>query len=116
MPTARFLPVTSVVNGRIYAIGGGTVIGQSFEMVRKVEVYNPATDRWTEAPNMQKRRHWHAASAVLGKIYVIGGASQNRPGGEPTGIMSTVEEFDTGYALNAQGKLPTLWGEIKRSK
>ena len=65
---------------------------------------------------MPTRRGWHAASAVLGKIYVIGGASKYMPGVWDAVLLSTVEEFDTGYAINAKGKLPTLWGEIKRSR
>jgi len=116
MPTARWAHSTNVVGGKIYAIGGVTIPQRNWETVSTVEVYNPKTGRWTKRSDMPTRRGWHAASAVLGKIYVIGGASKYMPGVWDAVLLSTVEEFDTGYAINAKGKLPTLWGEIKRSR
>jgi len=110
MPTPRFFPSTSVVNGKIYAIGGTTITQGKRITVSTVEVYNPATGRWTKGPAMIKRRAGHAAGVVQGRIYVIGGVSDS--GAE----LSSVEELDTGYAVNAKDKLPTLWGEIKRSR
>ena len=117
MPTARWALSTNVVGGKIYAIGGVTIPRRNWETVSKVEVYNPATDRWTKKRNMPTRRGWHAASVVNRKIYVIGGAPRHMPGvWDKPDVLSTVEEFDTGYTINAKGKLPTLWGEIKRSR
>jgi hypothetical protein len=46
MPTARLLPATGVVDGKIYAIGGG--VGISGPYLATVEVYDPATDAWTQ--------------------------------------------------------------------
>ena len=66
MPTARWHLSTSVVDGKIYAIGG---VG-SF---KKVEEYDPATDTWTEKADMPTRRIFIATSVVDGKIYAIGG-------------------------------------------
>jgi len=52
-----------------------------------------------------------STSAVNGKIYAIGGTL-----GSPWDGISTVEEYDTGFMpVNPVGKLPTLWGEIKRN-
>ncbi|MBW7990555.1 MAG: hypothetical protein FVQ84_11140 [Planctomycetes bacterium] len=83
MPTARWDLSTSVVDGKIYAIGG---LGG----LKKVEEYNPATDTWTEKADMPTGRIWLAASAVDGKIYAIGGDT-NWPGGT---TIATVEEYD----------------------
>jgi len=117
MPTGRWSFSTNVIGGKIYAIGGVTIPQRNWETVSTVEVYNPATDKWTKKRNMPTRRGWHAASAVNRKIYVIGGAPRHMPGvWDKPDVLSTVEEFDTGYAINAKGKLPTLWGEIKRSR
>jgi len=114
MPTARWALSTNVVGGKIYAIGGVTIPRRNWETVSKVEAYNPATNRWTKKRNMPTRRGWHAASAVNRKIYVIGGAPRHMPGvWDKPDVLSTVEEFDTGYAVNAKGKLLTLWGKIK---
>jgi N-acetylneuraminic acid mutarotase len=113
MPTPRWVPATSALKGKIYAIGGTTVTRGKWTTVSEVEVYNPATNRWTKGAEMPTQRGWHATSVSNGKIYVIGGASRGTPVAQPTGILSTVEEFDTGFAINAKGKLPTLWGRLK---
>lgn len=46
MPTARYGLSTSVADGKIYAIGGVTDSDES-SYVSTVEMYDPATDRWT---------------------------------------------------------------------
>ena len=146
MPTPRSSLSTGVVDGKIYAIGGwdGNAFIRTVEeynpetnrwtkkadipeqagtseavtVNRKiyvmtvnlsVEEYNPATDRWTTKANMPKPRWFFSTSAVNGKIFLIGGI---------TGfdVLSTVEEYDTGFtgrSIEAKGKLPTLWGALK---
>ncbi len=72
MPTKRLGLSTSVVNGKIYAIGGGKSIeGTAF---RTVEAYDPVTDTWTKEADMLTRRYFHSASVVNKKVYIIGGA------------------------------------------
>jgi N-acetylneuraminic acid mutarotase len=87
MPTARFSLATSVVDGKIYAIGGcqaGTSPG-----MQTVEEYNPATDTWTRKADMPTARLALATSVVDGKIYAIGGlAIFGTPG------LSMVEVYD----------------------
>ncbi len=86
MPTARYGLSTSVVDGKIYAIGGGRAMHRAYLSI--VEEYDPVTDTWTRKANMPTARYGHAASVVNGKIYVIGG--------EPTeqASLPTVEEYD----------------------
>jgi len=85
MPTRRLCLSTSVVNGKIYAIGGGySIEGPS---LRTVEEYDPATDTWTKKGDMPTARLGHSASVVNGKIYVIGGDLQKEVSG------ATVEEY-----------------------
>ncbi len=86
MPTARFGLSTSVVDGKIYAIGGGKTPYGAY--LSPVEEYDPATDTWTKKADMPTARSGHAAGVVNGKIYVIGG--------EPSAQASipTVEEYD----------------------
>ena len=43
MPTARMSLTTSVLNGKIYAMGGGDGFFNSFSIV---EEYDPITDTW----------------------------------------------------------------------
>ena len=87
MPTARMFLSTNTVGGRIYAIGGSIWNGP---IISTVEEYDPTTDTWTKRLDMLTTRHMHSASAVSGKIYVIGGTREWYPG---QGI-STVEEYD----------------------
>ena len=63
----------SVVNGKIYAIGGCDIsnIGTSV-----VEEYDPATDTWTTKSPMPTGRLGLTAGVVNGKIYVIGGVDK----------------------------------------
>jgi N-acetylneuraminic acid mutarotase len=86
MPTARFCVSTSVVDGRIYAIGGGQSPYGSY--LSTVEEYDPATDTWTTKADMPTGRSGHAASVVNGKIYIIGGEPSEQAS------LATVEEYD----------------------
>jgi N-acetylneuraminic acid mutarotase len=78
MPTARWSPAADVVDGKIYVFGGGRRYSANafppFDETPIVEVYDPATDTWTRASDMPRARFAHSASAVDGKIYIIGGA------------------------------------------
>jgi len=85
MPTARMYVSASVVNGKIYAIGGGPRAQSS---VAAVEEYDPATKLWTTRSPMKTPRFGLTTSVVNGKIYAIGGAQGGPPG------LRTVEEYD----------------------
>ena len=89
MPTARFGLTTSVVDGKIYAIGGATAPEIS---VSSVEEYDPATDTWTMKTDMLTSRKALASSAVNGKLYAIGGNSVRAF----ETCISTVEEYNSG--------------------
>jgi N-acetylneuraminic acid mutarotase len=88
MPTARTALSTSVVNGRIYAIGGR--FGNNSSAFSTVEEYDPATDTWTPKADMPTQRLRMTTSVVNGKIYAIGGSGTS---GGPDAI-ATVEEYD----------------------
>jgi N-acetylneuraminic acid mutarotase len=85
MPTARSALSVSVVDGKIYAIGGAEGIGAPLQTV---EEYNPATDMWTNNADMPTARFALSTSTVNGKIYAIGGSM----GGFRA--VSIVEEYD----------------------
>jgi N-acetylneuraminic acid mutarotase len=88
IPTARVWLTTSVVDGKIYAIGGLSV---TKEPLSTVEVYDPATDTWTTKTPMPTARGGHAAAVVNGMIYIIGGGTEN---GQPVGGYSLVEAYN----------------------
>ena len=68
LPTPRLGHTASVVDGKIYVIGGlGTLT--------RVDMYDPETDSWTAKADMPTGRQWLSSSVVDGKIYAIGGAT-----------------------------------------
>jgi hypothetical protein len=74
MPTARWGLSASVVDGKIYAIGGAAENWQT-SSYKHVEVYDPATDTWTRKSDMPTERYGLSTCVVDGKIYAIGGNS-----------------------------------------
>lgn len=110
--TRRFALSTSVVNGKIYAIGGsGSLLADPEVHFSTVEEYDPLTDTWTKKTDMPTPRGWLSSSEVNGKICAIGGWNNNG-----TALASVVEEYDpgsTGEGIDFKGKLPTTWGEVR---
>ncbi|MFC1605097.1 kelch repeat-containing protein [Planctomycetota bacterium] len=104
MPTARLYLSTNVVNGKIYAIGGASMVEVG---ISTVEEYDPATDTWTAKSSMPTPRWGFATGIVNGKIYVIGGAE-----GHPGTPLTTVEEYDpTTDTWTTKSPMPTRrWG------
>jgi hypothetical protein len=74
-------------------------------MLDVVEVYDPATDTWSEhAPMPSPIRH-HSICVVGGKLYLIGGSTTAYP---PT-ATSAILQYDPGpTTIEALG-----WGVIK---
>jgi N-acetylneuraminic acid mutarotase len=70
MPTARDSLSTSVVGGKIYAIGGWPPDAG----IKTVEEYDPVKDTWTKKADMPTARCIFSTSVVDGRIYTIGGA------------------------------------------
>ncbi len=84
IPTPRYYLSSSVVNGKIYAIGGWNNVA----VLSATEEYDPATDTWIEKADMPTARFSLSTSVVNGKIYAIGGGTIAE---EP---LPTVEEYD----------------------
>ena len=112
MSAKRFGVSAAVLNGKIYVIGGAEWKGGAYE-IHPPEVYDPATDTWTELPHMRFPRFGLSSSAVNGRIYAIGG--QLWPGTNNDDVCAVVEEFtpEGGRAVSPQGKLTTTWGETR---
>jgi len=86
MPTPRWSLSASVVNGKIYAIGGLTVNAA----LSTVEEYDPVTDTWTKKANMPTPRGDLCTAVVDNKIYAIGGVVL-----PVVNKLSTVEEYNS---------------------
>jgi hypothetical protein len=52
-----------------------------------LDVYDPASDTWTQKQSMNNVRAWASAAARAGKLYLIGGEDQR-------GMRSDIEEYD----------------------
>jgi len=107
MPTPRMYLSTSVVDGRIYAIGGSSYATISTASTLKtVEEYDPATDTWAARSSMSTARWGLSTCTVNGKIYAIGGA---QVGVSP---LRTVEEYDAATdTWTVKSPMPTArWG------
>jgi N-acetylneuraminic acid mutarotase len=115
MSAKRWGVSAAVVDGKIYAIGGAEELEGEQPIFPPPEVYDPATDTWTELTDMQVPRMWLSSSAVNGKIYAIGGAIRREWDAEGDNDTSAVEEFtpEDWQSVSPQGKLPTKWGEVK---
>jgi N-acetylneuraminic acid mutarotase len=77
LPTARAALSASVVNGKIYVMGGG-VTGTDWgdPLSPEMEMYDPATDTWdTTKANMPWGRGSLTSVTVNSKIYALGGQS-----------------------------------------
>jgi len=84
MPTTRLALAASVVDGKIYAIGGraeGTLTTE----------YDTTTDTWTTKTRMPTARFCLATGVVDGKIYAIGGSTG---WGTTSATRVATEEYD----------------------
>ena len=77
MPTDRYFFSASVVNNKIYTIGGS--FGGPNDILSVVEEYDPATDSWSRKRDMPTKRFSPASVVMNGKIYAIGGAAGYNP-------------------------------------
>jgi kelch-like protein 17 (actinfilin) len=87
MTTARSGAGAAVLDGKIYVVGGR----DSTTQLATVEVSNPATKAWSQAPPMITARETAGVAALGGKLYVAGGSKFDFDEG---GALSSVEVFD----------------------
>ena len=92
MPTPRYWLSTSVVDGKIHAIGGATRPAWQ-ECCGTVEEYDPGADTWTARAPMPTARGGFATGVVAGKVYAVGGVVVT-PRMKYTNLP-TVERYDS---------------------
>lgn len=88
---AREYAGVAALNGRLYVVGGqrtdqGMIPGPATAIV---QVYDPQTNTWTDAPPMPTARMGVAVVAAGGKLYAIGGSTDGF-----SNSTGAVEEFD----------------------
>jgi N-acetylneuraminic acid mutarotase len=79
MPTPRANLQANVVNGTMYLIGGFIAADNSsgYDVSTAVEVYDPATDMWTQKAPSPYCSAGYATAALDGKIYILAGSRDN---------------------------------------
>jgi len=60
---------------------------RTFRTLSVVEIYDPASGRWTRGADLATARGWFSTSVVNGKVYVAGGRSA--PDGGILGARTT---------------------------
>jgi len=89
--SSRWAHMASVINGKIYVIGGISGTGSSRRALNSMEIYDPDNNAWTEGPPLPTSKQGGAAVSFGGKVYVIGG----RTGAGDTGYATkTVDIYD----------------------
>ena len=82
IPTFRYFgqTVTELIDGRILVAGGMYVDTTTWNMVflNKADIYDPNTNKWTEANPMYLGRYAHTATLLNdGNVLVSGGSTEN---------------------------------------
>jgi N-acetylneuraminic acid mutarotase len=112
MPTAKSSHTASVINGKIYVMGGSfRNQGQDTKNFKTIEIHHPRTGRWTQKPDMPVAKAGHKAEVINGNIYIIDGPAHNNT------PFATVEVYDTGefhQSVNPIDKRLETWGMIKK--
>lgn len=101
MPMARAFHSTSIVDEKIYVIGGMLLSEMPVSdgnTLSTVDMYDPATGTWMIGADLLTARAHHGASVVDRKIYAIGGYA-----GSGTSSLSVVEKYDLAWPDGALG-------------
>ncbi len=98
IPTARQFPVSGVIAGQLYVVGGNAFPAPS-PTTTALEVYDPRTDTWdtTKAP-APTSRVMAAGAAISGKLYVAGGCINSDCGPKVTNILEVFDPASNTWA------------------
>lgn len=85
MPWATQEVYCAVLEGKIYVAGGLIRDAVATRINDRVGVYDPASDRWSEAPRLPQPRHHPMLATAMGHVWAFGGYDR-REGGEWTSM------------------------------
>jgi len=96
MPTPRADLSASVVNGKIYLIGGMAYSSKSpfYVETNITEVYDPTTNSWSAAASMPIAVYGYSSGVINDEIYVIGGSTSGAATGTG-GFVNSNQIYDT---------------------
>ena len=112
MPAPKAFHTASVIDGKIYVIGGGFRGDDQFKYLSTVEVYDPETNRWTQEPDMPIGRWGHRAEVINENIYTFGG---NSAAFRPLTMIDVYGTGEVSQSVDPMEKLVQTWKTIKNS-
>ena len=89
MATPRHNQTMTVLDGKVYAVGGHS---NGVGRLSSVERYDPATNAWEAAAPMAAARQAVGVAALDGKLYAVGG--RGAPGSPGHNLLSSAERYD----------------------
>ena len=118
MPTVRSEPMTAVVDGKIYVMGGYVGKdnqGVNLKHLKAVEMYDPETDTWVRKQDMSIPCKEFGIGVVAGKIYAIGGYVHPRDQKPEAPLrIDLVEVYDPASdTWTKRSDMPTRRSEVK---
>lgn len=80
-PLARAEGLGGAVNGKLYVLGGLRTVDGKIVAIKRNDVYDPATNKWTRLRDMPFTPITHAGTAIDGKyIWLVGNYLGDHPG------------------------------------
>ena len=73
MSAPKALHTASVIDGKIYVIGGYLRENTEFKKLSTIEIYDPRTDHWIQEPDLPMGKWGHKTEVIDGQIYIFGG-------------------------------------------
>jgi hypothetical protein len=86
-PVDHFRGAAAVVQGKFYAAGGEKFANDGPYAIKKLHVYDPATDTWSAKALMPRGVFLAAGARLNGRLYVIGGLGAS-------GVQRVVQEYN----------------------
>ncbi|KAL4427686.1 hypothetical protein ABPG75_001775 [Micractinium tetrahymenae] len=99
--TPRVNMAVAALEGQLYVLGGRAGLGKGAAVLQDVEVFDPVTNTWQAAPPMAAPRTSHAAVALGGRLFAVGGQDSRS-------THATCEVFDP-----AAGRWATLGARLQ---
>lgn len=90
MPTPEAGAAAANVNGKLYVAGGVSKFVTNNPRNALLQVYDPVTNTWAVKASMPTARAFAAAVAINGRLYVVGGTTNNTS----SGYTGALEVYD----------------------
>jgi len=92
----------STYNGKLFVVGGYTIVDEERTPTDKLFSYNPSTDKWEELKSMPKARGALTANFIDGILYAIGGEDSSKK------TLKKTEAYDpTTNTWSTKSSMPT---------